>query len=124
MHDASPAKWHPAHTPWFFEQFLLVEHCPGYRIFHADYAYLFNSYYVSAGPRHARNARGLLTRPGAEEITAYRRHVDAAVVKFFRDSSEAALRKLAPLVEVGLNHEQQHQEFLLTDILHAFAQNP
>src|ERR1700743_1099471 len=95
MPDASPAKWHRAHTTWFFEQFLLAEHADGYQPFHPDYAYLFNSYYVSAGPRHARNARGLLTRPGAEEIGAYRRHVDAAVVKFFRDCSEATLRQLA-----------------------------
>jgi ergothioneine biosynthesis protein EgtB len=124
MPDASPVKWHRAHTTWFFEQFLLGEHCAGYKPFHPDYAYLFNSYYVSAGPRHARNARGLLTRPGAEEITAYRRHVDAAVVKFFQTAGENVLIRLAPLVEVGLNHEQQHQELLLTDILHAFAQNP
>src|SRR5215813_11934992 len=82
MPDASPAKWHRAHTTWFFEQFLLGEHCKGYRPYHGDYAYLFNSYYVSAGPRHARNQRGLLTRPGAEEVTAYRRHVDAAVLNF------------------------------------------
>src|SRR6478672_304067 len=124
MPDASPAKWHRAHTTWFFEQFLLVEHCPGYRIFHADYAYLFNSYYVSAGPRHARNARGLLTRPGVEDIAAYRRHVDEAVVKFLQTADETTLRNIAPLVETGLNHEQQHQELMLTDILHAFAQNP
>src|SRR5512136_1161713 len=75
MPDASPAKWHRAHTTWFFEQFLLGEHCKGYTPFHPDYAYLFNSYYVSAGPRHARNARGLLTRPGASDVAAYRRHV-------------------------------------------------
>jgi ergothioneine biosynthesis protein EgtB len=124
MPDASPAKWHRAHTTWFFEQFLLGEHCASYRPFHRDYAFLFNSYYVSAGPRHARNARGLLTRPGAEEITAYRRHVDAAVVKFFQTAGDDVLTRLAPLVEVGLNHEQQHQELMLTDILHAFAQNP
>jgi ergothioneine biosynthesis protein EgtB len=124
MPDASPAKWHRAHTTWFFEQFLLGDHCPAYRPFHPDYAYLFNSYYVSAGPRHERHQRGQLTRPGAEEITAYRRHVDAAVVKFFREADEETLRKLAPLVETGLNHEQQHQELMLTDILHAFAQNP
>jgi ergothioneine biosynthesis protein EgtB len=124
MPDASPAKWHRAHTTWFFEQFMLGKHCAGYQSFHADYAFLFNSYYVSAGPRHARNARGLLTRPGAEKITAYRRHVDAAVVKFFQTSDEDTLRQLVPLVEVGLNHEQQHQELMLTDILHAFAQNP
>jgi ergothioneine biosynthesis protein EgtB len=124
MPDASPAKWHRAHTTWFFEQFLLGEHCEGYKPFHPDYAYLFNSYYVSAGPRHARNARGLLTRPGVDDVSAYRRHVDAAVVKFFQSADEATLKKLVPLVEVGLNHEQQHQELMWTDILHAFAQNP
>ena len=124
MPDASPAKWHRAHTTWFFEQFLLGEHCDGYQPFHPDYAFLFNSYYVSAGPRHARHQRGHLTRPGAEEIAAYRRHVDAAVVKFFHEAGEDALKAIAPLVEVGLNHEQQHQELMLTDILHAFAQNP
>jgi formylglycine-generating enzyme required for sulfatase activity len=124
MPDASPAKWHRAHTTWFFEQFLLGEHCEGYQPFHPDYAYLFNSYYVSAGPRHARHQRGHLTRPGADEITAYRRHVDAAIVKFFHEAKADTLAAIAPLVEVGLNHEQQHQELMLTDILHAFAQNP
>jgi ergothioneine biosynthesis protein EgtB len=124
MPDASPAKWHRAHTTWFFEQFLLGQHCPGYVPFHPDYAFLFNSYYVSVGPRHARHERGHITRPGAEEITAYRRHVDAAVAKFFRSAPEDVLKRIAPLVEVGLNHEQQHQELMLTDILHAFAENP
>ena len=124
MPDASPAKWHRAHTTWFFEQFLLGEHCRGYQVFHPDYAFLFNSYYVSAGPRHARHQRGHLTRPSADEVTAYRRHVDAAIVKFFQTAGEDTLKGLAPLVEVGLNHEQQHQELMLTDILHAFAQNP
>ncbi len=124
MPDASPAKWHRAHTTWFFEQFLLGEHCRGYLRFHPDYAFLFNSYYVSAGPRHARHQRGHLTRPGADEITAYRAHVDAATVKFFHEASEDTLAAIAPLVEVGLHHEQQHQELMLTDILHAFAQNP
>jgi ergothioneine biosynthesis protein EgtB len=124
MPDASPAKWHRAHTTWFWEQFLLGEHSPGYVPYHPDYAFLFNSYYVSAGPRHARAQRGHLTRPGADEITAYRRHVDAAVVKFFTEADDATLTKLVALVDVGLNHEQQHQELMLTDILHAFAQNP
>jgi ergothioneine biosynthesis protein EgtB len=124
MPDASPAKWHRAHTTWFFEQFLLGEHCPGYKPYHPDYAFLFNSYYVSAGPRHARAQRGHLTRPGADEVTAYRRHVDAAVIRFFNATDEAALAALVPLLEVGFNHEQQHQELMLTDILHAFAQNP
>jgi ergothioneine biosynthesis protein EgtB len=124
MPDASPAKWHRAHTTWFWEQFLLGEHSPSYVPFHPDYAFLFNSYYVSAGPRYARAQRGHITRPGAEEVTAYRRHVDAAVVKFFHDTDDKMLARLAPLVEAGLNHEQQHQELMLTDILHAFAQNP
>nr|WP_031337445.1 ergothioneine biosynthesis protein EgtB [Rhodopseudomonas sp. B29] len=124
MPDASPAKWHRAHTTWFFEQFLLGEHRPGYQVFHPDYAYLFNSYYVSAGPRHTRAARGLLTRPGIAEVAAYRRHVDAAMIDLFETAEQDKLEALAPLVEVGLNHEQQHQELLLTDILHAFAQNP
>jgi ergothioneine biosynthesis protein EgtB len=124
MPDASPAKWHRAHTTWFFEQFLLGEHCQHYKPFHPDYAFLFNSYYVSAGPRHARHRRGDLTRPGTEQITAYRRYVDAAMVKLFRSAGELVLQRIAPLVEVGLNHEQQHQELMLTDILHAFAQNP
>jgi len=100
-----------------------ANNCKGYTPFHPDYAFLFNSYYVSAGPRHARHQRGHLTRPGADEITAYRRHVDAAMVKFFQTADEDTLAALAPLVEVGLNHEQQHQELMLTDILHAFAQN-
>jgi ergothioneine biosynthesis protein EgtB len=124
MPDASPTKWHRAHTTWFWEQFVLGEHCAGYRPFHPDFAFLFNSYYVSAGPRHSRNHRGDLTRPSADQVGAYRKHVDAAVVKFFRDAGEDKLREIAPLVEVGLNHEQQHQELMVTDILHAFAQNP
>jgi len=124
MPDASPAKWHRAHTTWFFEQFLLAEYCEGYRPFHPDYAFLFNSYYVTAGPRHARHERGHITRPRTEEITAYRRHVDAAMVAFLRNADDARLKVVAPLMEVGLNHEQQHQELMHTDILHAFAQNP
>jgi len=124
MPDASPTKWHRAHTTWFFEQFLLGEHCAGYKPYHPDYAFLFNSYYVAAGPRHARHRRGDLTRPSTDEITAYRRHVDAAVVAFFREAAGEKLATIAPLIEVGLNHEQQHQELMLTDILHAFARNP
>ena len=105
MPDASPAKWHRAHTTWFFEQFLLGEHCEGYRPFHPDYAFLFNSYYVSAGPRHARHQRGHLTRPSADEVTAYRRHVDAAVVKFFQEAREDQLAALGllPHPEKGLD---------------------
>ncbi|MCB1413590.1 MAG: ergothioneine biosynthesis protein EgtB [Xanthobacteraceae bacterium] len=124
MPDASPAKWHRAHTTWFFEQFLLGPHCAGYTPFHPDYAFLFNSYYVTAGPRHTRAERGHITRPGTGEVTAYRRHVDAAMMAFLSDADESTLARLAPLMDVGLNHEQQHQELMLTDILHAFAQNP
>src|SRR5258707_801266 len=96
----------------------------GYQPFHPDWAYLFNPYFAGAGPGRARHERGHLTRPGADEITAYRRHVDAAIVKFFHEAKADTLAAIAPLVEVGLNHEQQHQELMLTDILHAFAQNP
>lgn len=124
MPDASPAKWHRAHTTWFFEQFVLGPHLEGYRAFHPDYAFLFNSYYVSAGPRHARAARGLLTRPSAADVTAYRQHVDEAITRLLTTAAPSLLARLAPLMEVGFNHEQQHQELMLTDILHAFAQNP
>src|ERR1700687_997291 len=124
MPDASPAKWHRADTTWFFEQFLLVPHVPGYKIFDERFAYLFNSYYVSAGPRHARTQRGLITRPGASEVARFRAHVDAAVERLIEGAGAVELRKLIPIVEIGLNHEQQHQELLITDILHAFAQNP
>ena len=124
MPDASPAKWHRAHTTWFFEQFLLQPFVGDYRAFDERFAYLFNSYYVAAGPRHARPERGLITQPNVEEVAAYRAHVDAAVEALIRDADEAALERIAPIVEIGLNHEQQHQELMWTDILHAFAQNP
>ena len=122
MPDASPAKWHRAHVTWFFEHFLLRQFAPAYRPFDERFAYLFNSYYVAAGPRHARPQRGLVTRPGMAETAAYRAHVDAAVKKLIETTQE--LERVFPIVEVGLNHEQQHQELMLTDILHAFAQNP
>jgi len=124
MPDASPTKWHRAHTTWFFEQFLLVPHLDGYPVFDPQFSYLFNSYYVAAGPRHARPQRGLLTRPSSADIAAYRAHVDAAVERLIRDAAPAVFSKIAPLIELGLNHEQQHQELLLTDILHAFSLNP
>ena len=120
MPDASPAKWHLAHTTWFFETFVLRDHLPGYRAFDDRFAYLFNSYYEAEGARHARDRRGLLTRPSLETIKDYRAHVDAALL--------AALPGLSAegraLVELGCQHEQQHQELLLTDTLHLFAQNP
>ncbi len=124
MPDASPTKWHRAHTTWFFEQFLLVPHVPGYRIHDEAFAFLFNSYYVAAGPRHARPKRGLITRPDMSAVAGYRAHVDAAVAAFLREADEAALDRAIPVLEIGLHHEQQHQELILTDILHALAQNP
>ncbi|MCC6777576.1 MAG: ergothioneine biosynthesis protein EgtB [Hyphomicrobiales bacterium] len=124
MPDASPTKWHRAHTTWFFEQFLLLPHLAGYRVLDERFAFLFNSYYVAAGPRHARPMRGLITRPGAAEVTAYRAHVDAAVERLVTTVADAELAAVIRVLEIGLHHEQQHQELLLTDILHAFAQNP
>ena len=124
MPDASPTKWHRAHTTWFFEQFLLKPYAAGYREFDARFAFLFNSYYVSAGPRHARPERGLITRPDASEAAAYRAYVDSAMDALLSDADAALMATLAPVIEIGLNHEQQHQELILTDILHAFAQNP
>jgi ergothioneine biosynthesis protein EgtB len=124
MPDASPAKWHRAHTAWFFEQFLLKAYAPDYREFDPRFGFLFNSYYVAAGPRYARPERGLITRPNVAEVTAYRIHVDRAVEGLIADADDATFRKIAPIVEIGLNHEQQHQELMFTDLLHAFAQNP
>src|SRR5271166_2423815 len=120
MPDASPAKWHRAHTTWFFEQFVLGAFTPGYRVFDSDFGYLFNSYYDAVGPRHPRPNRGLLTRPSAEQVGACRRHVDVAMLQLLARLPNQAVE----LVELGLQHEQQHQELLLTDMLHAFAQNP
>jgi ergothioneine biosynthesis protein EgtB len=124
MADASPAKWHRAHVTWFFEQFLLRPHVAGYRAFDERFPFLFNSYYVAAGPRHARPQRGLITRPTAADVAAYRAHVDAAVTKLIADVPAADAARDFSILEIGLHHEQQHQELLLTDILHAFAQNP
>jgi len=124
MPDVSPTKWHRAHTSWFFEQFLLVPHARDYRVFDQQFSYLFNSYYVAAGERHARPKRGLITRPNADQITAYRSHIDAAVCGLIDKAPTRDLATVFPIVEIGLHHEQQHQELMLTDILHAFAQNP
>ena len=121
MDDASPTKWHLAHTTWFFEAFVLSQHLPGYPRFDERFEYCFNSYYESVGPRHPRPFRGLLTRPSGDEVRAYRAHVDEALVKLFaHDVPKEALS----LIELGINHEQQHQELLLTDILSLFASQP
>jgi ergothioneine biosynthesis protein EgtB len=124
MPDASPTKWHRAHTTWFLEQFLLGPHLPGYAPFHPEFHYLFNSYYVAAGPRHARPQRGLITRPDTARISEYRARVDAAVEQLLHNADEARLPEVFRTVEIAIHHEQQHQELILTDILHVFAQNP
>ncbi|MDJ0933850.1 MAG: ergothioneine biosynthesis protein EgtB [Kiloniellales bacterium] len=124
MEDASPTKWHLAHTSWFFEEFILTKFDPGYRAFDTDYFFLFNSYYEGAGPRHARPRRGLLTRPSVAEVARYRDHVTAAVETLAAETSPADWQAIASLIELGIHHEQQHQELLLTDLLHAFSCNP
>jgi len=124
MADASPTKWHRAHVTWFFEQFLLRDYLPGYEPFDERFSFLFNSYYVAAGPRYARPQRGLITRPNSAEVTAYRAHVDAAVERLIEQVPVAEAPRAFEILEIGLHHEQQHQELLLTDILHAFAENP
>jgi ergothioneine biosynthesis protein EgtB len=124
MADASPTKWHRAHVTWFFEQFLLVPNDPDYKIFDKRFPFLFNSYYVAAGPRHARPQRGLITRPNGEEVAGYRAHVDAAVDRLIANVPAEKAEGVFSILEIGLHHEQQHQELLITDILHAFAQNP
>ena len=118
--DASPAKWHLAHTSWFFETFVLRDHVPGYAPFDERFAYLFNSYYNAEGDRHARPKRGMLSRPSLDDTRAYRAHVDEALERALPTLPAAALE----LVELGINHEQQHQELFLTDILATFAENP
>ena len=118
--DASPAKWHLAHTSWFFETFVLRDHVPGYRLFDERWPFLFNSYYDGEGERHARPRRGMLSRPSLDEVRAYRAHVDAALDRVLPGLPDSALE----LVELGIHHEQQHQELLLTDILATFAENP
>jgi ergothioneine biosynthesis protein EgtB len=120
MDDASPVKWHLAHTSWFFETFVLRDHVAGYRLFDERWPFLFNSYYEAEGQRHARPRRGMLARPSLAEILAYRVHVDAALLHALPDLPAAA----QALVLLGCNHEEQHQELLLTDILHHFSVNP
>jgi ergothioneine biosynthesis protein EgtB len=122
MADASPVKWHLAHTSWFFETFVLTPFLRGYQPFHAQYGFLFNSYYNSVGPRWSRPERGLLSRPTVAEIYQYRAHVDEQMRRLFQAGQARA--ELTDIVVLGLNHEQQHQELLLTDLKHAWAANP
>ncbi|WP_341368139.1 ergothioneine biosynthesis protein EgtB [Yoonia sp. BS5-3] len=120
MEDASPAKWHLAHTTWFFEEFILKLHAPSYTSPDDRFAFLFNSYYVQAGPRHARDKRGMVSRPGVDDVMAYRAHVDNALTDLLdRDRDD-----LHGLVELGCHHEMQHQELLVTDLLHGLSYNP
>ncbi len=118
--DASPAKWHLAHTTWFFETFVLRDHVAGYCLFDERWPYLFNSYYEGEGDRHARAKRGMLSRPSLDEVRSYRTHVDEALERALPSLPPAALE----LTELGIHHEQQHQELFLTDILATFAENP
>ncbi len=124
MPDVSPAKWHLAHTSWFFETFLLLRFVRHYRVLDAAYDQLFNSYYLTHGQPFPRAQRGFLSRPSVDAVYAYRHVVDQAMVMLIEGVDEAAWRQAAPLIELGLNHEQQHQELLLTDIKHAFSHNP
>ncbi len=120
MADASPTKWHRAHTSWFFETFLLEASHAGYQVFHPAFTFLFNSYYEQVGARHPRPQRGVVSRPGIAEIAAYRRHVDAAMADLLASRPPPETRGL---VELGLHHEQQHQELLLMDVKHALSCN-
>jgi ergothioneine biosynthesis protein EgtB len=124
MADASPTKWHLAHTAWFFETLVLLPHEVGHRPFDERFLRLFNSYYESLGPRHPRPQRGMLSRPALAEVHAYREYVDAAMRNFIANADDARWQAAAPLVELGLNHEQQHQELILADILHLLSCNP
>ncbi|MET0323940.1 MAG: ergothioneine biosynthesis protein EgtB [Ilumatobacteraceae bacterium] len=121
MPDVSPTKWHRAHTTWFFETFVLEPWAPGYTAFDEQYRVLFNSYYEAVGPRHARSERGLITRPGIEEVARYRRRVDEQVLELLDGDVDA---ELSILIELGRHHEQQHQELLVMDIEHVLSRNP
>ena len=124
MPDASPTKWHLAHTSWFFETLVLKPFLHGWRPFDERYFFLFNSYYESLGPRHPRPQRGLLTRPSCGEVEAYRRFVDDGVARLAREADAATWREAEPLLTLGLHHEQQHQELMLTDVKHLLSLNP
>ena len=121
MPDASPAKWHLAHTTWFFETMVLVPFLPHYRCYNSTFNFLFNSYYNSIGARQPRPKRGLITRPSFEAVYHYREYVDAGMIRLLEGDAPRDARELT---ELGCHHEQQHPELLLTDILHLFSQNP
>ena len=122
--DVSPTKWHLAHTTWFFETFILKKWVPGYRDAVPEYAYLFNSYYNAAGAMHRRDLRGLISRPTVEETKKFRTSIDADIADLVSNADEKLFREIEPILTLGIHHEQQHQELLITDIKHVFAQNP
>lgn len=124
MPDASPSKWHLGHSTWFFETVVLQAHCPKYQVFNAQFAYLFNSYYETLGLRQPRPERGLLTRPALTEVLAYRAHVNQALLHWLTQPQLELGREASTLIALGLHHEQQHQELLVTDALHLFSCNP
>ncbi len=124
MPDVSPTKWHLAHTSWFFETFILKEAVNDYKLFNNNYPYLFNSYYVQAGERWTRAKRGMLSRPSVDDVFNYRKYVDDAMIEFMNNSSDAQLEDYKVRIKIGLNHEQQHQELMLTDIKHVLSLNP
>ena len=119
--ESSPAKWHLAHTAWFFESFVLRENLPGYRLFNSEFPWLFNSYYLSFAEFPEKRLRSSFSRPGIQEVLNYREHVDMGIERLLATSPEPETLKI---IELGVNHEEQHQELLLTDILHAFFTNP
>jgi len=122
--DVSPTKWHLAHTTWFFETFILKKFVPGYRAEIPQYAYLFNSYYNAAGGMHRRDLRGLISRPTVKEAQRYRSSIDSHIDNLLSHADESLLDEIEPILVLGIHHEQQHQELLVTDIKHVFAQNP
>lgn len=124
MPESSPPKWHVAHTTWFFETFILADHEAWFRPHHPQFRHLFNSYYEAVGERWPRPARGLLSRPTVAEVFAYRRAIDERMTALIERADPPTRGVIAPLVELGLNHEQQHQELLPTDLKHAFGLNP
>jgi len=124
VENVSPTKWHLAHTTWFFETFILNEHAPNYTPLNETYAYLFNSYYIQAGERHCRDRRGYISRPTVEEVYAYREHVDDAMRDLIATANGMKMDELGPLIEIGLHHEQQHQELMVTDMKHVLSVNP
>lgn len=124
MPDVSPTKWHLAHTTWFFETFILGRFDAAYRVFDPEFHYLFNSYYEAEGPRHPRPQRGMLSRPSCADVAAYRDHVGAAMAKLIDGATDETWAEVAPVLELGLHHEQQHQELILMDIKHVFSLNP